>query len=132
MNPPASSLLLGVATRLAAIAGEVEDAFTAFELNVSALAAATLLQEVDSGVARRLAEIREYEVVLARFRAVTRPEPTPEDLTLGALDARLAHLREEFISAQESIEAGAAQDAADMDAEMWRVLRNVNKIRQGL
>ena len=128
MNPPASSLLLGVATRLAGIAGEVEDAFTAFELNVSALAAATLLQEVDSGVARRLAEIREYEVALARFRTVTKPEPTPEDLTLGALDARLAHLRAEFIAAQESIEAGEPQHAA----EMWSVLRTVNRIRQGL
>ena len=132
MNPPASSLLLGVATRLAGIAGEVEDAFTAFELNVSALAAATLLQEVDSGVARRLAEIKEYEVLLARSGAVIRAEPTPEELTLGALDARLAQLRAEFIAAQESFEAAGAQDAADMDAEMWRVLRNVNRIRQGL
>lgn len=139
MKPPASSLLLGVAGRLAGIAGEVDDAFTAFELQVAALAAATLLQEVDSGTARRHVEIEIYEALLARGRAAGAPLPDPIEVgesALGAgipaLEERLGRLRADVIALHEWIETSSPAEAEEMEADVWRVLREVNRIRQGL
>ena len=134
MKPPASSLLLGVAGRLAGIAGEVDDAFTAFELQVAALAAATLLQEVESGSSRRLAEIEAYTALLERGRAAGAPLPPasdPNDTTIPALDAHLAAVRAAVIELHEWIEASPSADAQAMEADAWQVLRDVNRIRQG-
>ena len=136
MNPPASSLLLGVAGRLAGIAGEVDDPFRAFELNVAALAAATLLQELDSGAARRLAEAAAYEALLERGRVAGAPVPTrdtehPAEATVPALEQRLAELRADVIALQEWIESTESAEARDMEADAWRVLREVNRTRQG-
>lgn len=135
MRPPASGLLLGVASRLAGIAGDVEDAFTAFELQVGALAAATLLQELDSGAARRLGEIDAYEALLERGRAAGAPLPPRSeahsfDATVPALDQRLAGLRAEVIALQEWIESAPSAEAQAMEAQVWQVLREVNRIRQ--
>ena len=137
MKPPASSLLLGVAGRLAGIAGEVDDAFRAFELQVAALAAATLLQEMDTGVARRLAEVEAYEALIERGRSAGAPLPPRDhdvasDASIGALDQRLAGLRADAILMHEWIEEGSSAEAQAMEEEMWRVLRDVNRIRQGL
>lgn len=132
MKPPASSLLLGVAGRLAGIAGEVDDAFTAFELQVAALAAATLLDELDNGISRRQKEIDAYEVMLNRYRSSGGDWVPRDNLTAAAREERLSQLRAEFIEAHESMESSTAPDAAAMDAEMWGVLRKVNRIRQGL
>lgn len=135
MKPPASALLLGVAGRLAGIAGEVGDAFTAFELNVGALAAATLLQELDTGAARRLTEIEAYEDLLERGRAAgapVAPSPRPADASIPALDGHLATVRAAVIDLHEWIESAPTAEAAAMEADVWEVLRSVNRIRQGL
>lgn len=135
MKPPASGLLLGVASRLAGIAGDLDDAFASFELNVGALAAATLLQELDSGTARRLAEIDAYEGLLERARAAgapVAPSPEPGDMSTPALDGHLATVRSAVIELQQWIESAPTAEAAAMDADVWQVLRSVNRIRQGL
>jgi hypothetical protein len=138
VKPPASSLLLGVAGRLAGIAGEVDDAFSAFELQVAALAAATLLQEVDSGAARRLAEIDAYEALVDRGRAAGAPvssaadRAATSDVTIPALEERLSVIRSDVIALQEWIESAPSAEAQAMEADVWQVLRDVNRIRQGL
>ena len=138
MKPPASSLLLGVAGRLAGVAGEVDDAFTAFELQVAALAAATLLQEVDSGAARRLQEIEAYEALLERARTAGAPSAsrvratTAPDVNIPALEERLSGIRADVIALQEWIESAPSAEAQAMEADVWQVLRDVNRIRQGL
>lgn len=137
MRPPASSLLLGVAGRLAGIAGDVDDAFTAFELQVGALAAATLLQELDSGAARRLTEVDTYEKLLERGRSAGAPLPPRAaeeavDANVSALEQRLAGLRADVIALHEWAESVPSDEARAMEAEVWQVLRDVNRIRQGL
>ena len=139
MKPPASSLLLGVAGRLAGVAGEVEDAFTAFELQVAALAAATLLQEVDSGAGRRMAEIEAYEALLERGRATGAPLPpgsadrgATSDATISSLEERLSRIRADVIALQEWSESAPSAEARAMETDVWGVLRDVNRIRQGL
>lgn len=137
MKPPASALLLGVASRLAGIAADVEDPFAAFELQVGALAAATLLQELDSGAARRLAEAETYEKLIERGRAAGAPLPPRDpdgqvDTGIPALDQRLAGLRADVIALQEWIESTPSAEAQAMEAHVWEVLREVNRTRQGL
>ena len=137
MKPPASSLLLGIATRLAGVAGDMDDAFAAFELQVAALAAATLMQEVDSGAARRLAEIDAYEALLDRGRAAGAHLPPRDDhpaasADIPALEQRLAGLRADVIALHEWIETPPSAEAQAMEADVWQVLRDVNRIRQGL
>lgn len=134
MKPPASALLLGMATRLAALSAEPADTFSAFELQIMALASATLIADVERGAAIRSADIAGYQALLERGTALGAPlDRAPatgaDELTMAALEARRASLGRQVIALHEWLEASEHPDAAVLLEDVWRELRAGNERR---
>lgn len=131
MKPPAPTVLGALAARLMGMAAEAGDDFTAFELNVAALAAMSLAREAELGVAARLAESRELAALLGRVEPEAAPGADPQELSLAALEAHLATLRQRVTDAHEWIETQESAEAQAMNADVYAVLRSVNALRRG-
>ena len=138
MRPPASQVLFGMFMRLSGMAEQANDDFARGELRIIGILSALLSVEAERGVAVRVAEIEGARTLVARGADVV-PAPLsgelqqalaasegaglPDDLTVSALDGRMATLQEGFIRLQRWLEEHPEHPGArELLAECWQEL----------
>lgn len=140
MRPLAPTILGGVAARLGALAEAPRDEFSAFELRVLSLGAATLTADAEDGTRLRSAEHRELARLLRAARARGHSVDVSDacldaDLsTVGATEADrlLARVQQATIDLHARLEETAPHDSEDARLldETWATLASCNGLRR--